>query len=89
MIVSEYPDPPPLDFEVLPENWLAVQVFEACATQLEYHAMNGQPLRMNYQCANVVIERRFPGLTSEQFEQFQILERVVINYVFQQLQSQS
>lgn len=87
MIQSEYPDLPPEDFEVLEENWQALQMFEACSTQIEYQLMTGQPMRMNYSGVDVVLSRRFPDATAEAFEQFQIIERVFINHVQQHLQS--
>lgn len=89
MIEADYPAPPPQDFWVVKENWLAVQLFEACTSQFECHPSSGMPQRLNYPAVEVVIKRRFPKVKQKHFEQLQLLERVVINYVHKHLQSQS
>ncbi|WIX31252.1 DUF1799 domain-containing protein [Salinicola sp. JS01] len=70
----------PTEFEVLPENWPALEIFLDCSTQWK-HAPMGGPTGLDYPALKMVMEFHAVAPTEfrERFGQVRLLERGALN----------
>nr|WP_280951087.1 DUF1799 domain-containing protein [Salinicola sp. RZ23] len=73
---DDFHDDTPDEFEVLPENWAALELFLDCATQWRQAPMGG-PTGLDYAALRTVMEfHAVPtGEIRERFHQVRLLER--------------
>jgi hypothetical protein len=64
----------PAHFQVLPENWPAVELFQVVNTQWERTA-SGQPLDLNWQAVDVILRRLGLDPTPTDFRKLMIMGR--------------
>ncbi|UXZ55831.1 DUF1799 domain-containing protein [Halomonas sp. 7T] len=72
-------------FEVLPENWEAVQIFLRCCYQWRYRAMDGQREALDVKAVISVINlyQLPPEQQLERLDQVQLIETGAINFMNQ------
>lgn len=66
------------EFEVLPENWEAVNVFMACAGQWTY-GVAGEALALRYEALEIVMRHSKLADTDEVFAQVRVMERSALD----------
>lgn len=65
-------------FDVLPENWEAVQLYQAVKTQWRTGGINGLPIGLDYVAVDIVM--RHLEHTAAAFEKLQMMESAVLHY---------